>query len=38
MKAMRCHAFGPVGHLALEDVASPVPGPRQAVVTSRRRA
>ena len=33
MKAIRCHAFGPVGHLALEDVASPVPGPRQAVVT-----
>lgn len=33
MKAVRCHAFGPVGHLALEDVASPVPGPRQAVVT-----
>ena len=33
MKAVRCHAFGPVGHLALEDIASPVPGPRQAVVT-----
>ena len=33
MKAVRCHAFGPVGHLALEDVASPVPGPRQVVVT-----
>lgn len=36
MKALRCHAFGPVGHLALEeDVASPVPGPQQAVVTVR---
>ena len=36
MKALRCHAFGPVGHLALEeDVASPVPSPQQAVVTVR---
>jgi len=33
MKALRCHAFGPVGHLALEDVPSPLPGPRQAVVS-----
>lgn len=36
MKALRCHAFGPVGHLALEeDVVSPVPSPQQAVVTVR---
>jgi NADPH:quinone reductase len=33
MKALRCHAFGPVGHLALDDVPSPVPGPKQVVVT-----
>ena len=33
MKALRCHAFGPVGHLAVEDIASPIPGPQQAVVT-----
>ena len=32
MKALRCHAFGPVGHLALEDIASPLPGRGQAVV------
>jgi NADPH2:quinone reductase len=33
MRAVRCHAFGPVGHLALEDVPSPVAGPGQVVVT-----
>jgi len=33
MKALRCHAFGPVGHLAVEDVPPLVPGPRQAVVS-----
>ena len=33
MKALRCNAFGPVGHLALEDIASPVPGAGQVVVT-----
>lgn len=33
MRAVRCRAFGPVGHLALEDVPSPEPGPGQVVVT-----
>jgi NADPH2:quinone reductase len=33
MKAVRCHAFGPVGHLALEDVPPPVPGRGQVVVS-----
>jgi NADPH2:quinone reductase len=38
MRAVRCHAFGPVGHLALEDIASPKPGPHQAVVTVKAAA
>jgi NADPH:quinone reductase len=38
MKAVRCHAFGPVGHLALEDVPSPAPGPRQVVVVIKAAA
>ena len=38
MRAVRCHAFGPVGHLALEEIASPAPGPHQAVVTVRAAA
>jgi NADPH2:quinone reductase len=33
VKALRCNAYGPVGHLALEDVPAPVPGARQVVVT-----
>jgi NADPH:quinone reductase len=33
VKALRCNAFGPVGHLVLEDVPSPIPGPGQLVVT-----
>jgi NADPH2:quinone reductase len=38
MRAVRCHAFGPVGHLALEEIASPTPGPHQAVITIRAAA
>ena len=38
MRAVRCHAFGPVGHLALEEIASPTPGARQAVVTVKAAA
>ena len=38
MRAVRCHAFGPVGHLALEDIPSPSPGPHQAVVTIKAAA
>ena len=38
MRAVRCHAFGPVGHLALEDIPSPSPGPTQAVVTVKAAA
>jgi len=38
MRAVRCHAFGPVGHLALEEIASPMPGPHQAVVTIKAAA
>src|SRR5262249_26341455 len=38
MRAVRCHAFGPVGHLALEEIASPTPGPHQAVVTIKAAA
>lgn len=33
MKALRCNAYGPVGHLALEDIVSPVRGAGQVVVT-----
>ncbi len=32
MKALRCNAYGPVGHLALEDIPAPVPGAHQVVV------
>jgi len=35
MRAWRCHAFGPVGHLSLEDIPAPVAGARQVVVTVR---
>jgi NADPH2:quinone reductase len=38
MRAVRCHAFGPVGHLALEEIASPTPGAHQAVVTVKAAA
>ncbi|HVN34775.1 MAG TPA: NADPH:quinone oxidoreductase family protein [Casimicrobiaceae bacterium] len=38
MRALRCHAFGPVGHLALEEIASPTPGPHQAVVSVKAAA
>ena len=38
MRAVRCHAFGPVGHLALEDIPSPSPGPTQAVVAVKAAA
>src|ERR1700745_1812267 len=38
MRAVRCHAFGPVGHLALEDIPSPSPSPQQAVVTIKAAA
>jgi len=38
MRAVRCHAFGPVGHLALEEIASPTPGPHQAVVSVKAAA
>jgi NADPH2:quinone reductase len=38
MRAVRCHAFGPVGHLAVEEIASPTPGPHQAVVTVKAAA
>jgi NADPH2:quinone reductase len=33
MRALRCNAYGPVGHLALEDIPAPVPGAHQVVVT-----
>jgi NADPH2:quinone reductase len=32
VKALRCNAYGPVGHLALEDIPAPVPGAHQVVV------
>jgi NADPH2:quinone reductase len=33
MKAVMCHAYGPPETLAIEDVASPAPGPGQVVVS-----
>ena len=33
MKAVLCKAYGPPDSLVFEDVASPVPGPGEAVVT-----
>lgn len=32
MKALMCHAFGPIADLRVEDVASPTPGPGQVRV------
>ncbi len=32
MKALMCHAFGPISELRLEQVEDPVPGPGQVVV------
>jgi NADPH2:quinone reductase len=33
MKALRCHAFGPVDALVVDDIPAPVAGPDQVVVT-----
>ena len=33
MKAIRCHAFGPVEGISLDDIPVPVAGPNQVVVT-----
>jgi len=33
MKALMCNAYGPIDSLQVEDVASPVPGPGQVLVT-----
>lgn len=32
MRALRCHAFGPLEHLAVEEVPSPRPGPGQVLL------
>ena len=38
MKALMCHAFGPIDTLRVEEVASPVPGPGQVLrLTSTAR-
>ena len=33
MKAIRCHGFGPVEGISLDDIPVPVAGPNQVVVT-----
>ena len=35
MKALLCHAFGPISGLRLDDAADPLPGPGQVVVAVR---
>ncbi len=32
MKALRCHAFGPVGELTVDEIPSPVPGSNDVVI------
>jgi len=38
MKALLCEAYGPIDTLAVKDVPSPVPGPRQLLVEVRAAA
>jgi NADPH2:quinone reductase len=32
MKALRCHAFGPIDHLKVEHIPAPVPGPGEVLI------
>ena len=38
MKALMCHAFGPIDTLRVEEVASPVPGPGQVLIDVKAAA
>jgi NADPH:quinone reductase len=38
MKALMCHAFGPIETLRVEEVASPVPGPGQVLIDVKAAA
>ena len=32
MKALRCHAFGPIADLTVEHIPAPVPGPGEVLI------
>ena len=38
MKALMCHAYGPIDSLKVEDVPSPQPGPDQVLITVKAAA
>ena len=38
MKALMCHAYGPIDNLKVEDVPSPQPGPDQVLITVKAAA